>query len=280
MVERSVSTPSFIMRSEHTFDTVDHKIAEAEFFLQRLFGSGIFEFGCYFSAYLSASRTVTLALQRFFHIPGFESWYGEQRVAMKNDELAKLFLALRNDHVHGGMYPVSGSVSSNGRSVHFFRGSSGAVVEDIATAAREHFVRLLEIVYSAYVEFGESIDPQQYLTKEHFSSLGMGIDEAEVEVYGWVCEHLVEEGYDEDDRWDELRGNADECHINYLFYSYLGKPTPQPIVPEHFEDFAYTPEDRGWTHTPAGYADREVYLPGEPLCLMYASENFLTHRSW
>lgn len=257
-----MTQPAFRIYTDNNFDTVDHKLAETEFFLQHLFHSDSFEFNCYFSAYLSASRTVTLALQRFYHIPGFESWYESHRDRLKSDELAKKFLSLRNDHVHGGRYPVSGSVHHLGKSVYFVKSCSEAEpsIDDIAVAARKNFITLLEIVYDCYVVFGPHIDPQQHYTRENFSKTGRGIDDAELEIWGWVCTHLVEEGFGEDDGWHELHGHVDECHINHLFYSYLGRPTPQPLLPDYLEEIALSPEDQGWIHVPAGCSSLDQYI--------------------
>ena len=93
----------------NTFDTVDEKVAETEFFLRKMaeVQREIFEFKCYFSAYLSAARTTTLALQQFKHIPGFEQWYEPHRKKLQDNQLAKFFLDMRNEHVHGGQSPVS-----------------------------------------------------------------------------------------------------------------------------------------------------------------------------
>ncbi len=110
---------SFLQRSENTFDTVDHKIAEVEFFLRRLLHPSSFEFNCYFSAYLSAARSVTLALQRFLDIDGMREWYEQRRETLKDDPLARTFKILRDDHVHGDRYPASGSWRYDGRSVSF-----------------------------------------------------------------------------------------------------------------------------------------------------------------
>lgn len=256
-----MTQPAFLVYSDHNFDTVDHKIAECEFFLQHLFQSNYFEFNCYFSAYLSSSRTITLSLQHFFHIPGFKSWYEGHRSRLKSNEMAKQFLTLRNNHVHGGKYPVSGSITHKGKATYFFRPQikSGLVIDNIAVTARRHFVSLLKIVYDCYVVFGPHIDPQQRYTRENFAKLGKCIDDAETEAWGWVCTHLIDEGLDEDDRWDELRGQVDECHINHLFYSYLGKPTPQPLLPDYLEEIRPTPEDQGWIHIPAGYSSLDEY---------------------
>lgn len=246
---------SFLQRSENTFDTADHKIAEVEFFLRRLFHSDSFEFNCYFSAYLSSARTVTLALQRFYHIDGMEAWYEQRREILKKDPLARTFKLLRDDHLHGGMYPVSGSWHHNGKSVRFLKnGVGGESIDDIAESAKNYFALLLELVYDCYVGFGVHIDPQQYYSSEHFTSIGRCIDDAELEVHGWVMTTLVEEGWSEADRWHELRGHVDYCRINHLFYAYLGKTTPKPLLPDYLEEIEPSAEDNGWTHVLAGHA--------------------------
>lgn len=256
---------SFRFYSEHNWDTVDHKVAEAEFFLRFLFGSSAFEFNCYFSAYLSASRSVTLAIQRFHQIPGFASWYEQHRRNLKENALAKTFMDLRNEHVHGGRYPVSSIRYDRGGSVKSWSDrESGLKVDDLASSAREHFLCLLEIVYDAYVVLGRHIDPQQYYTHENFSSMGGGIDDAELEVHGWVCENLIDEGFTEEDRWHVLRGRQDECQINHLFFTYLGKPTPLPKLPDYLQEIEPTAEDRGWTHMPAGFTSMEDYWSAYP----------------
>src|SRR5881394_41239 len=59
-------------------------------------------FNSYLSAFLSACRTITLALQQFKHIPRFSEWYEPHRDRLKSDPLARFFLKTRNLHVHGG----------------------------------------------------------------------------------------------------------------------------------------------------------------------------------
>jgi len=248
---------------ENYFDTVDEKIAETEFFLAKMAGAytELFEFKCFFSAYLSAARTTTLALQQFKHIPGFEQWYEPHRKNLQANQLAKFFLNTRNNHAHGGPYPVSGFSSYKGKTRYRFSESTKtpAPPDDIVSACRDYFLVLLEIVYDCYVQLGVHIDPQQYYTKENFATQGRNIDDAEVEIFGWVCQSLIDDGLDEDARWHELRGHVDECKINHLFYSYLGKPTPQPLEPDYYEDFDYSPEEKGWIHTPAGFDSIESY---------------------
>ena len=247
-----------------TFDTVDDKIAEAEFFLQRMCATGDLQvFNWYFSAFLSAARTSTLVLQQFKDdLPGFEKWYEPHQTKLAQNGLAKSFLEMRNEHVHGGAYPVSGYMTS-GTTIEFYfhkndpRAKSVPDQPHVVQAATEYFVHLLEIVHDCYVQLGKHFDPQQYYTKEHHPS--GDIDVAECEVWGWVMTSLIDEGYTVDDRWNELRCKVAECNINHLFRAYLDKITPQPKVPEHYVDFEFTEEDKGWTPVPAGYKSVEEY---------------------
>lgn len=89
--------------------------------------------------------------------------------------------------------------------------------------------------------------------------MGRSIDDAEVEVWGWVMKEYLEDGWADDDRWDELRGHVDECQINHLFHAYLGKVTPKPRLPDYLEEIEPSPEDRGWIHVPAGYSSGAEY---------------------
>ncbi|WP_309384648.1 hypothetical protein [Cerasicoccus frondis] len=248
---------------EKTFDTVDMKVAEAEFFLRKMAGCGfdLEEFQFYFSAYLSASRTVTLALQQFKDLDGFEAWYAPHQEKLKKNQTAKFFLNTRNSHVHGGGYPIRGG-SSHGRThtFHFFDYDHNDVElgdDDVLARSRSFFLSLIEIVYDCYVELGPQIDPQQFYTKEHF---GGSIDQAEAQIYGWIMTSFIDEGFSEDDRWSELRSRLDSCKINHLFKAYLGKVTPQPVEPEHYQDFEPSDEDRGWVHIPAGFKNIEEWM--------------------
>lgn len=254
---------------DKTFDTVDEKLAETEFFLRQMasVGTDEFAFKCFLSAYLAAARTATLALQRFSQIPGFPSWYRPHQARLKADPLAKFMFDARNDHLHGAPYPIAGASFHRSGARYYFsalKGTGEPPKEDILTVCREHLVNLLDIGLDCYASLGIHIDPQQHYTKEHFESTGRDIEHAECEVFGWVCESLAEEGLTEDDRWHELRGHVSECKINDLFYNYLGKTTPPPNEPEHFEDFAFTPDDQGWVAIPVGFKSREAYWEQYP----------------
>lgn len=250
-----------------TFDTVDQKVAEVEFFLQKMATAGFdpFAFNCYLSAYLASARTATLALQHFKHIPGFDSWYEKHRSALRTNKLAKFFLDVRNYHLHGGDYPVSGgTIRGTDTSYWFDSKASGTknnnAPREVVETCRGYFLLLLEIVYDCYVVLGVQVDPQQYYTKQNFARSNMTIDQAEAEIYGWVMTSYINEGWTEDARWQELRSHVGECGINHLFHSYLGKVTPQPELPDEYYDFEPSPEERGWVYIPAGYASVEEYI--------------------
>lgn len=248
-----------------TFETVDLKVAEVEFFLGKMTSTpNKIEFGFYLSAYLSAARTTTLALQQFKRLPGFAEWYIPHQKLLKESALARFFLQARNEHAHGGDYPVGGGFFYRNQFSYKFsslkHNNEGLPIpEDVVKACRKYFLTLLEIVYDCYVELGKYIDPQQYYTKENYLDLKRDINHAEGEIHGWLMQSYIDEGYTDDERWEELRGHVGNCEINHLFYSYLGKVTPQPEVPDYFDDFAYTPEEKGWIHVPAGFNSLEEY---------------------
>ncbi len=76
-------------------------------------------------------------------------------------------------------------------------------------------------------------------------------------------ESYIEEGFDVDERWLELRSYVGECTINHLFNGYLGKVTPQPKLPEHLLELEGSIEERGWVHIPAGFKSVEEYKLSE-----------------
>jgi len=270
----------------NTFDTVDNKVAETEFFWRKMRGVGwdMFAFRCYFSAFLASSRTVTLALQQFKHIPGFTDWYDPHRVRLARDPLARFFLEQRNLHIHGGKHPVSGgSMTANSVKYHFtdletLEENRAAICRlagveyvpekvspnvvpktDVLSASRQYFTLLLEIVHDCYVVLGPHIDPQQHYTEEHFASMERDINCAEVELWGVVRSSLIDEGFTDEDRWVHVREHVAASNINHLFYMYLGKTTPSPSLPEGYSDFEEEEEIEGWNLVPAGYETIEEW---------------------
>ncbi|MEP7265342.1 MAG: hypothetical protein ABI772_12625, partial [Bacteroidota bacterium] len=95
-----------------SFQIVEHKIAESDFFLDQLEKTTydyyqLFQARCFISAFLSASRSITFCLQAAMNdIEGFKEWYVKQQENLKGNTLAKYFVNARNHSQKTGYYPV------------------------------------------------------------------------------------------------------------------------------------------------------------------------------
>ena len=95
-----------------SFGIVEEKLREADFFLNQLCRSSnlSFEARCFFSAFVSAARSVTLTMQASLKgVRDFDQWYEEIRSKLKTDRLAPHFVEIRNDIVHIGINPLNQS---------------------------------------------------------------------------------------------------------------------------------------------------------------------------
>jgi hypothetical protein len=177
-----------------SFDNVDFKVAETEYFLRRLRAHDcVFpEIDFILSAYASAARSITLSLKAVLgEAEGFASWYALHEARLRADPVARYFLELRNYTQKTGATVVNRSRSSEklkellalqllGKSKHVGKktwfGDSGEALPaapemEVGEAALAHFRTLLEIVYQCYVDFGPVIDPQQHYTPEHYARI-------------------------------------------------------------------------------------------------------------
>jgi len=92
-----------------SFGIVEEKLREAEFFLDELCKTNrrSFQAQCFFSAFASAARSVTLALQATMSdVDGFSDWYEQAQARLKLDPLARFFVEIRNDSIHKGLNPL------------------------------------------------------------------------------------------------------------------------------------------------------------------------------
>lgn len=109
--------------SQRSFGLVDHKVAEAEFFLVKLGGCGFdfFAARCYASAFVAAARSITFSLQAVLSkTDGFAPWYAEQQKRLSTDPNAKFFHRFRTVSQHIGENLVSGGSSGPGRTPTFW----------------------------------------------------------------------------------------------------------------------------------------------------------------
>jgi hypothetical protein len=232
-----------------SFQIVEDKIEEAEFFLEKLHFKdtdfptfSLREASFYLSAFLSAVRSITFCLQASLSdLDGFQSWYERHQVSLNANELARFFLEARNLSQKVGYYPLRGGRihrDENGaRHVELYFApleDMGLVPDaDVATACEAHFRQLLEITVDCYGAFGSIIDPEKYYTIENMRQLGLTIEDFEVELgyeEGWtdVSDLSPEECI------DVLREYAPKIAIDWIFRKYLG--TDRYGVPEDLND--------------------------------------------
>lgn len=141
---------------ERVLDLIERKVAEADFFLNAMQDSGfdIFGFYCYFSAFLSASRSVTFTLQAVMSgTPGFDEWYEIARQPLKEDSRARFFVQLRNIATKTGEVGIIGGSSrrmKDGSTLithHFDPELTRSLPEDIrnqdVTSMSRYYMKLL-----------------------------------------------------------------------------------------------------------------------------------------
>ena len=143
-----------------SFGIVEDKIKETDFFLSKLEESTRnqdFFLGArfYLSAFTSASRSITFSLQAAMKgIPDFKNWYEQHQNILKQNDLAKYFVEVRNLSQKVGYYPLSsGRIfrdEENQMQVQYFfdyfldEKIDGLIPkDDVITACKKYFVLLL-----------------------------------------------------------------------------------------------------------------------------------------
>jgi hypothetical protein len=228
-----------------SFGIVEEKVFESEFFLEKLRCSSSFTYDSryYFSAFVSASRSITLSLQATLHgVDEFSNWYEKEREKLKIDPLAPLFVEIRNDVIHKGIN-VLNRVSIENLREHLFLqlekkdyshvmllrqsgGENGTELVNAMYACDSYFFSLVELIYNCYDKFKVTIDPQWYFTQENFNKNGKGIEDALFEM-GFPITWLKSMP-DEVNPWRVLRSQQPTCILNELFHRHLGKVILSP----------------------------------------------------
>ena len=176
-----------------SFQLVDNKVFEADYFLNRFSESGfdILAARSNFSAFVSAARSITFVLQAVMRdVDGFDDWYSMQQENLRSDPISCYFLKIRNELQKIGITPIQGAVNfllgQEGYTAEYKFGSPWldtddppAPEHDVLTACRQYLVSLIEIIEDCYVRFGSSIDPHQYLTLKNLDQLGLSIEDIE-----------------------------------------------------------------------------------------------------
>ena len=230
-----------------SFEVVEAKLREAEFFLNQLSGSSRLSFDaqCYFSAFVSAARSVTDALRATMSgIADFEQWYRGVQAGLKADPLVPLFVEIRNNSVHRGLNPLNRVTLDHLREDLFDQmhqrershvlvlpdahSDTSTVLADAVQASRLYFVSLVNAVFECYDRFKCVVDPQWYFTRENFSAMGKTFEDAVSELglpSVWASCAPSEDG-----GWRALRSQQPSCQINHLFRKYVGKEIAGPDI--------------------------------------------------
>ncbi len=220
-----------------TFQIVEYKVAETDFFLTKIeettYGFKCFEARQYLSAFLASSRSITFAIQASLtHLSNFKDWYDGHQQIMRGDKLARYFLEARNNSQKVGYYPLtSGRIyrDANGNQraeYHFDRMtkeiSEFVPEEDVLTACKKYFKTLLQIVFDCYQNFGTIIDPEQYFSFENIRKTGKTIEDFEEEL-GYPRGWTNMEGSTDEDRLKAIRNEIRYEGIDHVLIKYLGK---------------------------------------------------------
>ncbi len=210
------------------FDSVDDKLREADFFICKMEQADwdINEWRYHFSAFVTAARSVTFALQySMSDIPGFDEWYKQRQECLRGDSLSQFFVAARNNVQKKGQNPLSfWDRDESGKIVAYFLYWFEDQVEltpdcDAITACKQHMKSLSQLVYEAYRDFGPYIDPAVAISPLGAKELGLTIEDMEeqiIGVRGWTSTlPLVE-------RFRMLRDVESMPQIDDLLIKYLG----------------------------------------------------------
>lgn len=220
-----------------SFDLVDEKLAEADFFLERLKDSStnFFAARCYFSAFVSAARSVTFALQGVMksRVDGFQEWYEAKQDELRRDPLARFFHDARTEAQHLGTNPVNAGRSHtvHGKPVvelYFESSTLGVPLKnapscDVATACTRYLALIVSLIRECYEVFGPAVDPLEYLTEKNFRSTGRTIEDAEEEVIG-VRGWTDVPGVPLEARWQMLRDSVPGSQVSWIFEKYASGP--------------------------------------------------------
>jgi len=233
-----------MIKMARSFGLVEVKVYEADFFLEKLKESkNPFEARYYLSAFVSAARSITFALQASMpDVNGFPEWYKNKQESMRQNTLAKFFVSARNESQKLGIYHIDSGAyiteADGTKRIKFFFSDlvrevknprehiikQGSIVnvqqEDIATICERYMAMLVELIYECFKTFGPIIDPTQYYTLENLNRIGKSIEDIEEELgfpRGWT------KSIPDEERIRLLRELEPDSSIDDILIKYLKK---------------------------------------------------------
>ena len=217
-------------------DPIDLKVFEADFFLDKMntAGTDFLAVRFYFSAFVSASRSITFALQAVLsEVDGFEEWYRAKQDYLRSIPIARFFVAIRNESQKIGHTPINAGTygpAADPKAKYFFSGGfegdpSLVPATDVVTACSEYLTLLIGVIFDAYTTF-DVLSPVSFFSVDSLRRHGMSIEEVE-EALGLPRGWSKAEGYPDDARLDHLRASVPDTAIDRIFLRYLKKARPR-----------------------------------------------------
>ena len=223
-----------------SFGLVEDKLREAEYFFDLLSKTSRHsqEAKYLFSAFVSAARSVTWALQACLSdVEGFKEWYLTAQESLKSDPLAPHFVEFRNKSQKTGENPL-GQVAhvhlrqylaaqfSGTAPTHVLVHPSTEELIDAVGACNSYLTSLTQVVYDCYVRFRTSVDPQWYFSKDVFQASGKTLNDA-IREMGYP-DSWADAAPRDQDPWPSLSRLNPGCAINDLFQARLGRTVVGP----------------------------------------------------
>ena len=222
------------MKYDKSATLIDMKVAEAEFFLNKVSKrhTEILEINSIVNAFTSSSRNITFSIQYVLaDVEGFKLWYGKQQQMMRNDPIFSFFNEYRRATIHESQYFVTKCSMIGGKiSWNFSELKKNMLQGNVYYECKLYFIKILELVYECYVAFKYSLSSKWFYTQEYFDILGKTIDDADEEimgVFGWTKLNNNDEEIEK--RWTVLRNQVIGCEIQHIFNNYLGKKFKEPV---------------------------------------------------
>lgn len=248
-----------------SFGIVEWKLFESDFFLEKMRACDeMVEAEFFLSAFLSATRAVTFALQASLRdLAGFDTWYASEIERLRENSVAMWFVRARNSsQKEGATFIRSASHGLDGSSLFFEESlfqkaktieegalrllaevdaeATGPHVSlpdkqiDVVSKCERYLRDLVGLILRCYSQFGRDIDPAQYCTLSNMVRLGMSVEDFEEQLgfpRGWTAT------IEQEDRLAVLRREAGRTEVDEIFLKYLGvdrfgQASPSPIDAE------------------------------------------------
>lgn len=199
-----------------SFDLVNAKVAQANFFLGKLVRASddAFEFHCYLTGFVTCCRSVTYVLQAVMtDIPGFAEWYTEQQKALQDNVITRYFNSVRRLDHHVGTIILGSRNETREYGLKkvkyaFARDRSDPMPSppemDVLSACHQYYDEMAQVVADCCVEFKIPVDPKVHYTQLNFDSLGESLSAAMQEVLGHP-DAFFEELHGIENQWLILR---------------------------------------------------------------------------